>query len=438
MQEVLALYFSIVLITLFTPFSSLASSGHNASPNAIETAMPAVVSIYVYQAPSMHNHNARPHGGGRSLGSVFFVSENGMIVTNAHVIHNATTIRVVLTDGRERRAKVIGRDETTDIAVIQANLDKVPYLELAPKQPHIGDHVYAIGNAFGQPNSVTSGIISALHRAPMSSRIEDFIQTDTAINMGNSGGPLINQKGELIGVNTLIIGVAGGNNGVGFAIPTYLVKNIANQIIQHGTAKPSLLGVNIQDLSTELAKIFQAPQTGSLITRVFPESAASRAGLKPQDVIIGIDKETVQSSSQLKALLYSRREGSSFNIKVRREGKTLDLPITTQADTAIKAPSITPSKDDAHPLAGVAMVKHEHLETDGDLIIGLRVLEVHENSASWIAGLLQGDIITHVNGKEVGDLSTLMQTPVAKNSQYLLRINRMGSPFYLALRSKAP
>lgn len=407
-----------------------AHENNDKQPTAIEKALPAVVSIYAEQYKNNHSHTKTQPS--RSLGSGFFVSPNGMIITNAHVIRGADTIRIALYDGRERKARVIGMDETTDLAVIQVALKDTPYLELAPKEPHIGDHVYAIGTPFGQSHTVTSGIVSALHRAPMASRIEDFIQTDTAINMGNSGGPLINQHAELIGVNTMIIGVGGGNNGVGFAIPTYLVKNLANQMIQHGSIKPSLMGVNIQETSQQLANILKAPHKGTLITRVHPASAAEQAGLQTRDVIVAVDDEIINNSNHLRALLYSKREGTPLKLTISRQGKTIHSTLTSQGTSNTSA-----EKEKSTALFnGVSLLHHEHLSMDGNLIKGVRVVDVQEGSQAWLAGLMPGDIITHINDKATLSVQHAIDAYSKDTTVYLLSIQRYETPFYIALSTQ--
>lgn len=403
---------------------------------AIERAMPAVVSLYIDQEPNPFgvehsDHYTQRMPPSRSLGSGFFVSGNGMIVTNAHVVRHALTIRAVLHDGRERKAIVKGIDDATDLALIQVPLENTPYLDLASTQPHVGDQVYAIGNAFGQPDSVTSGIVSALHRAPMANAIEDFIQTDTAINMGNSGGPLINQKGQLIGVNTMIIGIGGGNNGVGFAIPTYLVKNITEQLAQFSSISPSKLGVGIQDMSTGLAKLLNGNPKGTLITQIFPNSPAERAKLQAKDIIIGIDKERITHSSQLRAMVYSQRSGTDLTLHVLRDGKEFETTVSTLDPQQLKEQELKTAP--TYLFSGVTLVQHEHINADGRILDGLRVVDVKEGSMAWLSGMIPGDIIVKVDSEAVTEMKQLTNERYQKPETHLVEVQRMGAPLFLAL-----
>ncbi|MEC8461286.1 MAG: trypsin-like peptidase domain-containing protein [Pseudomonadota bacterium] len=399
---------------------------------AIERAMPTAVSIYIEQLATNPDHAAMGPGIRRSMGSGFFITENGYILTNAHVVAGAQTIRVVLYDGQERIGQMVGLDETTDLAVIRVKGDHYPYLALSHNQPHVGDSVYAIGNAFGQRNSVTSGIISALHRNSLSTRVEDFIQTDTAINMGNSGGPLVNIKGELIGVNTMIIGVAGGNNGVGFAIPTYMVKNISNQLIQYGSTQPAKMGVRTQDMTADLARAMDSVSNGSLISEVLPQSPAAKAGIKAKDIIVEVDGSALSSSGQLRSMVFSQRAGSKIQIGYYRGKKLMQTTIETESLDAIHKQATSHQRQHAI-FEGVSMMAHEHLDDSGRKVTGLRVLTVSEGSKAWLSGIMNGDIIVRIDSKPLSQIMDIESHIKKGSNNYLIEVIRAGSPVYLAL-----
>ncbi|MCX7809189.1 MAG: trypsin-like peptidase domain-containing protein, partial [Deltaproteobacteria bacterium] len=265
-----------------------------------------------------------------SLGSGVIISEDGLVVTNHHVIHGARRIRVSLSDGREIPARIIGSDEDTDMALLRLEgtnlqLKAIPFGDSS--QLRQGDIVLAIGNPFGVGQTVTMGIVSAVGRANIGiTDLEDFIQTDAAINPGNSGGALVSTKGELVGINTAILSRTGGNHGIGFAIPSNMVAPIVRSLLEKGKVIRGWLGVSIQDLNADLAMALHLPQgqQGVLVNGVEPDSPAARAGLKAGDVIEQVDGERLQSSSQLRAVIASRGAGTQVKIvyvrgKERRE-----------------------------------------------------------------------------------------------------------------------
>src|SRR6201995_1631320 len=265
------------------------------------------------------------------LGSGVIVSSDGYILTNNHVVNQASEIQVVLNDGRQFTAKVIGTDPQTDVALIKIDAENLPALTLTDSSKvEIGDVVLAIGNPFGVGQTVTKGIVSAKDRTTSGDGDEDFIQTDAAINPGNSGGALVDTDGRLIGINSAILTRSGGNQGIGFAVPSDLCRWVMDSLVKNGHVERGLLGVMIQDLTPDLAKAFKLNQmTGALVGDVSPGSPAAKAGLKSGDVITQFDGQAIQNASQLKLRVAETAPGSKVPVIVNRNGedKTFDVTL---------------------------------------------------------------------------------------------------------------
>lgn len=263
-----------------------------------------------------------------SLGSGVIMSDKGFILTNHHVIKSADAIQVSLQDGRMAEAKVVGSDPETDIAVLKINLKKLPVMTLGRSDGlRVGDVVLAIGNPFGVGQTVTMGIVSATGRNKLGiSTFENFIQTDAAINPGNSGGALIDAEGNLVGINTAIFSRSGGNQGIGFAIPTNLAENIMQEILQHGRPLRGWLGVEAQAITPQIAKALELEKSaGVVVVGIIRDGPAHRAGIQPGDVIISIDGEKITEARQALIAISSRKPGSRVMIEVLRNGKQLRL-----------------------------------------------------------------------------------------------------------------
>ena len=306
----------------------------------LEKVTPAVVSISTEQGgenetpvrdPVFRHFFGKniPAQQGKAVGTgsgIILDSENGYIVTNAHVIENAEKIIVTLKDKRQFYALLIGKDLKADVAVIRIQPDRLTAMALAEsKNTRVGDFVVAIGNPFGLGQSVTSGIVSALRRTDLGiEHYEDFIQTDAPINPGNSGGALVNLRGELIGINTAILGgKSGGNVGIGFAIPADMIVNISEQLVMNGRVERGRLGIEIQDIRPALVKAFNLPNgEGALISGVVNQSPADKAGIKKGDVITRVNGSVVSSSSNLKSILANLRMGSEVEMQFVRNGLT--------------------------------------------------------------------------------------------------------------------
>jgi serine protease DegS len=312
---------------------------------AVEVAAPAVVNVFTTktvarQAPPSIRDPAfrrffdelmpqeRPQ---TNLGSGVVVNEQGYILTNNHVIEGSDDISVALHDGRSVKATVVGRDPESDLAVLKVPLSGLPTIVFGNSDGlRVGDVVLAIGNPFGVGQTVTQGIVSATGRSQLGiSTFENFIQTDAAINPGNSGGALINPNGELVGVNTAIFSRTGGSQGIGFAIPTSLVKTIMGQIIEHGEAIRGWLGIEIQTLTPELAESFGiADSSGLVVAGVLSDGPAARAGLLPGDVILRIDDRPVPDARSALNLIAQTAPGSDITLHGLRNGRPIDLRVT--------------------------------------------------------------------------------------------------------------
>ena len=312
---------------------------------AAKKAMPSVVNIFtskkvVSRHPFMDDPLFRHFFGDQledqsqrenSLGSGVIVSSQGLILTNHHVIEAADEIEVALADGRTMPARVVGTDPETDLAVLKVDIDNLPAITFAkPETVNVGDVVLAIGNPFGVGQTVTQGIISALGRSHLGiNTFENFIQTDASINPGNSGGALIDTEGNLVGINSAIYSRSGGSMGIGFAIPVSLAKQVMDQIIREGGVVRGWIGIEAQDITPELAESFRRKNTdGALIAGVLNNSPAERAGLKPGDILVGVDGKQVTDSSSMLNLVSNLKPDTQAVLKIVRAQKEIDVPIT--------------------------------------------------------------------------------------------------------------
>jgi serine protease Do/serine protease DegQ len=267
----------------------------------------------------------------QNLGSGVIVdAEQGYVITNHHVIKRADTITVTLRDGRQLKANVIGSDPETDVAVVRIAARNLTPLSLADSgQLRVGDYVVAIGNPFGLGQTVTSGIVSALGRNTLGIHgYEDFIQTDASINPGNSGGALVNLRGELVGINTAIFAPTGGNVGIGFAIPSNMVKQLMEQLVEYGEVRRGRLGVSVQDLTPALARAFGIQNDrGAVIAQISPNSAAQRAGLQTGDVVLAVDGKAIRNANQLRNAIGLLTVGEQVTLTILRDGKTRNIKV---------------------------------------------------------------------------------------------------------------
>ena len=355
----------------------------------------------------------------QSLGSgVIIDSESGYVVTNHHVIENADQIRVRLDDGRSFEAKVVGADPEADVAVIQIPAQSLKAIKLGDSDSlRVGDFVVAIGNPFGLSQTATSGIVSALGRSGLGIEgYEDFIQTDASINQGNSGGALVNLRGELIGVNTAILARGGGNVGIGFAIPVNMVVSLTAQIIEFGEVRRGRLGVHIQDLTPELAEAFGVEAgSGALISKVMPDSAAKAADLREGDVITMVNGRAIKGATELRNVIGLARADEEIELTYIRDRKSFNKKIRIRAVVAESGRGIQISES----FEGARLEDVDDSSSQNGQP-GIRVVEVTSGSAAWQAGLRSGDIILSVNRQWVFSLEDLVQIVNGRTSGLLL------------------
>jgi len=353
-----------------------------------------------------------------SLGSGVVVSADGYILTNNHVVEGATDVKVSFANKEEYPAKVVGTDKATDVAVLKINKTGLTTLPFADSsRAEVGDVVLAIGEPFGLGQTVTMGIISAKGRAGLGiERFEDFIQTDTAINRGNSGGALIDTRGDLVGINTAILsGETGGNQGIGFAIPANLAKNIMEQILKGGKVTRGYMGILPQELTPELAKSFGVPNThGVAVANVVADSPAAKAGLKVGDVIVAVNGTNVEDVNSFRLQIAGFAPNTTVHLKVDRVGQTMDLAVTLselnlEAENKGDGEGNLPGGGEKGALKGVSVqgltgeLRQQLQVPEGTQ--GVVITDVDADSAASAAGLQQGDIIVQVNRKPVTTVS---------------------------------
>ncbi len=367
----------------------------------------------------------------RGLGSGVIVdAQKGYIVTNHHVIDSADKIMVQLFDGREVSAELIGSDKMSDIALLKLETaDNLTEIKIADSDGlRVGDFAVAIGNPFGLGQTVTSGIISALGRSGLNiENFENFIQTDAAINSGNSGGALVNLNGELIGINTAILGPNGGNIGIGFAIPANMVKNLSEQILEFGEVKRGVLGVQGGELNNELAEAFgYETNHGAFVSQVMPDSAAHEAGLKAGDIITSINGKAIRTFGELRAKIATLGAGKTVKLGVVRDGKKKEFNVTLHesAQTKVKA-------DNLHKgLAGAEFAN----TTSSDSVKGVKVTNLEERSMAARYGLEKGDIIIGLNRSPIKNLGELRKALEDQPNVLALEIQRNEAVLYLVIR----
>lgn len=373
----------------------------------------------------------------QSIGSgVIIDPKNGIVVTNDHVIRNASLITVTLNDGRRLKAKLLGGDSETDVAVLKIDAKNLKSLTMADSdKAEVGDFVVAIGNPFGlnsygNSQSATFGIISAMKRSDLNIEgIENFIQTDAAINPGNSGGALVNVKGELIGINTAILSPYGGNVGIGFAIPINMVKDVAQQIVRFGSVHRGLMGIFVQHLTPELAQAMGYPEDfqAALVSQVNENSPAEIAGLKAGDVITQINNTKITQATQVKTTISLLRVGSEAKIVIKRNGKeiTLKAMVTDVKKHEQKLQSDNPF------LYGLAIRNFEQDSPMHGHVIGVQVVGASENSAGWRAGIRPGDVIVTANNQPTANTQALQSIARQKKDQLLVQVLRGVGALYI-------
>ena len=369
----------------------------------------------------------------RSAGSGVIVdAEQGYLLTNQHVVAEADQIIVTLTDGRVVEAELVGADSETDIALLKIDAEQLTAMPLADSDAlEVGDYVVAIGNPFGLGQTVTAGIVSAVGRSGLGiESYEDFIQTDAAINFGNSGGALINLKGELVGINTAILG-ARGNIGIGFAIPINMARQIMDQLLTHGTMQRGRIGVQIQDLVPDLAEALGTThQKGAVVAQVIPGTPAEAAGIQRGDVIVEMNGEPVTGSSDLRNKVGLLRVGDAVRLTVIRDGEplTIDLAVGESGKLALGGGSQVPQLEGVvlGPLTASSPLYGE--------VEGVLVMQVEADSQAWDAGLREGDVIVEVNRRPVKEPEDVLRVVEGTPPPLLLNVRRADGALFILIR----
>ncbi|URN98855.1 serine endoprotease DegQ [Leclercia adecarboxylata] len=409
----------------------------------LEKVLPAVVSVQVEgtavqsqripeelkkyfgdEAPDQ----AQPFEG---LGSgVVIDAAKGYVLTNNHVISHADKISVLMNDGREFDAKLIGGDDQSDIALLQLqNPTGLTQIAIADSDKlRVGDFAVAVGNPFGLGQTATSGIVSALGRSGLNLEgLENFIQTDASINRGNSGGALLNLNGELIGINTAILAPGGGSVGIGFAIPSNMARTLAQQLIEFGEVKRGLLGIKGTEMSADIAKAFNLNvQRGAFVSEVLPNSGSAKAGVKSGDVIVSLNDKPLSSFAELRSRIATTEPGATVKLGILRDGKPLDLQVTLDKSTSSSASAemIAPA------LQGATL-------SDGQLKDGTKGItldSVEKSSPAAQAGLHENDVIIGVNRVRVQSIAEMRKVLESKPGVIALQIVRGNDTLYILLR----
>jgi serine protease Do len=375
----------------------------------------------------------------RGEGSGFIVSSDGYILTNAHVVADAEEVTVKTTDRREYTAKVVGVDEATDVAVLKIDAKNLPTVKIGdPSKLRPGEWVIAIGSPFGFENSVTAGIVSATSRSMPGSNYAPFIQTDVAVNPGNSGGPLFNLQGEVVGINSQIFSRSGGYMGLSFAIPIDVANHVQQQLVSTGKVTRSRIGVSIQDVNAQLAESFGLDRPmGALVGMVEDDGPGAKAGIKPGDVILKVDGTEIDQSSQLPGLIASKKPGSTVNLDVWRDGgiKRLSAKPVEIVEKGMKVANREGVEADETAKLGLVVrplqkQEKQQVETDGDLVV-----EDSDGPAA-AAGVQRGDIILGVNGKPVKSVEDLKNAArKSKGKVVALLIERDSAQIFVPVRT---
>lgn len=418
------------------------SSAARAIPDLVDRVTPGVVSIFASRSAAKTS-SADPLGlfgtstrTEQGLGSGVIARPDGVIVTNHHVIDAASELRVVLSDRRELRARVVGCDPQTDLALLRVEADGLPAVPFGDSgRARVGETVLAIGNSFGMGQTVSCGILTAKGRANIGIvDDEDFLQTDAAVNPGNSGGPLLNLRGEVIGINTAIASRTGGFQGVGFAIPSRMVGEIMEILLREGRVSRGQLGVVLQDLTPALAEAFRVPGPGVLLTDVPERGAAREAGLRRGDIVLKVDGTPVESTAALRHRVALRGGGARVRLDLWRDRKALQVVVKLkELDTP--AP-VLPQEEEETPGAegiSVATVPRDKLRRVGvvDEEGGVIVTSVPPSAA--FAGLRRGDLIVEVQGRPVVRAEEFREAAVAGDHPLLLRVRRPEGSVYVSI-----
>ena len=381
-----------------------------------------------FDLPGQPQYEQMPEKRKQSAGSgVVVKADEGIVMTNYHVIKDADEVQVSLADGRSFQAKVLGKDPELDIAILKIKASNLTEVTISNSDTlDVGDFVVAIGNPFGLGQTVTTGIVSALGRTGLGIEgFEDFIQTDASINPGNSGGALVNLAGELVGINTAIIAPSGGNVGIGFAIPSNMAKASMEQIVKYGEVRRGQIGVGIQDITSELRQAFDMEngQGGVLVTHVTKGSPAEAAGLKTGDVITAVNGKQTSSTGQLRTQIGMKEIGDRVVLTILRDTVKKQIPVSIG-----KPELMVTSSDTIHE--NLKGVKFEDMPNGQ----GVRITHIAPNTNAAYSGLRPGDVIVSANRRQVTDMASLRRALASNKSVVLLQINRREGSFFVVIR----
>jgi len=397
--------------------------------------------------PGQNGQQAPQQGPTQALGSGFIIDPSGYVVTNNHVVEEASKVQVNLSDGRSFDAEIIGTDPKTDLALLRIKADKdLPYVSFGDSdKTRVGNPVMAVGNPFGLGGTVTAGIVSARGRNINAGPYDDFLQTDAAINRGNSGGPMFNTDGEVIGINTAIFSPTGGSVGIGFAIPANLAKNVIAQIKESGSVERGWLGVQIQPVSPEIADAIGLDKAkGALVASVVPDSPADRAGLKQGDVIVTFGTSDIDEMRDLPRIVANTHVDETVDVAILRDGKMQTREVTIAklaADQVAMAPAHRDGRVESEKLgATVAALTDEARQQLNvpEAVEGVVVTAVDPSGPAAEKGLRPGDIIQQIDGQKVSkpaDVTVAIDGQTSKNAVLLL-VNRAGNELFVGVRLK--
>ena len=367
-------------------------------------------------------------------GSGFIISADGLILTNAHVVGEASEIIVKLTDRREFSAKVIGIDEISDIAVLRIDAQNLPAVKIGDANKlKVGEWVVAIGSPFGFENTVTSGIVSGKSRSLPDGRYVPFIQTDVAVNPGNSGGPLFNMQGEVVGINSQIFSRTGGYMGLSFAIPVDVAINVKDQLVAHGSVTRGKIGVRIQEVDQTLANSFDLPQPqGALVGQVEPGSPADKAGIRSGDIILGVDGHTLEQMAQLPAAIAAKRPGTNVRLDIWRNGSKQGIDVTVGGFDDAKAAAAKPAAETKTGKLGLAL-RELTAEEKSQLNNDNGVFVESAQGPAAVAGLRHGDVILAVGSTPVNSVEQLVELSKKAGKTIALLVQRDNQRSYVPI-----